>query len=154
MSAIIISCAMRTRSPGPVMRGQLSFIPKETFVVDNTVTIKLTNGTRVSVTHNRLFIEVDVTNDWRYDYPSKREMDTYRIALAGRNKTCVRIGIAGESRRLIQIEDASVGYVVHPSGEKFVRVSRGTITGGSLPMCFGLEFDEIVFCKSHEESTP
>lgn len=123
-------------------------------MADHTVAIKFTNGTRVSVTHRRLFAEVNVANDWYFDYPSKGEMAAYRRACAGRNKTCVRIGIAGEPKVLIQIEDASVGYVVHPSGEKFVRVSRGTVTGGSLPMALGLEFDEIVFCKSHEEGTP
>lgn len=123
-------------------------------MADHTVAIKFTNGTRVSVTHRRLFAEVNVANDWYFDYPSKGEMAAYRRACAGRNKTCVRIGIAGEPKVLIQIEDASVGHVVHPSGEKFVRVSRGTVTGGSLPMALGLEFDEIVFCKSHEEGTP
>ena len=77
------------------------------------------------------------------------------MASLGKNHTSVRIGILGQPGPLIQIEDASVDSPVTRSnpGAGFV-VTKGVITGGSIPLAFGTEFDEIIFCKNHEKRTP
>ena len=118
--------------------------------------IRFRSGTRVTVSHDLLFVEVDAKNDFWSGYITEEDMAMGRERLvAGRNTTSVRIGIKGESRLLMQVDDAVVDYHIPRSHEgRSVVVTKGVVTGGSIPFAFGMDFDEIVFSESHEKGAP
>lgn len=116
--------------------------------------IKFKDGLYVTMSHDRLFASVNIRGDSLDRYLVEcSEMSIPPVLL--KPKTSVCVGVSGESRPLIQIEDAKVHYYApRRTGEQELVVTKGVITGGSIPFALGLEFDEIVFCKSHEEGTP
>lgn len=120
------------------------------------VTIKFSGGLCVTISHDCLFAEVNVRNDYFSGYISENDMMMGRERhTASRNQVSVRIGIAGESRSMIEVEDATVSYTSSGKPPKStVHVTKGVITGWSIPDAFGTKFDEIIFGESHEESAP
>lgn len=116
--------------------------------------IKFKDGLYVTMSHDRLFASVNIRDGSLDRYLVEcGEMSIPPVFL--KPKTSVCVGISGESRPLIQIEDAKVDYYAHRrTGEQELVVTKGVINGGSIPFAFLLDFDEIVFRKCHEESTP